>query len=428
MAFIEQRGSRYRLIFKYEGKRFTHSLGNNDFQAAKILCGVVEKTLRQLQERSRAIPEGADWKEFILTGGLQSSSAMPAIADGLASSTSSAPLTISTLDKQYMDTMRVMLEASTLRSMRRHTRHFKRKLNEHFQLRNLTMALLQNYVIERAKEFVPGTTRLIKPVTIKKEVASFLSMWNWAVQMSLLDGPFPNNGLRLPKTSEKPPFQTWAEIEQQIERGGLSAFQEKELWDNLFLSTDQVEECMAFVERTTHEPWDSWIYPMFCFVAYTGARRSEALRALVSDVNFKAKTILIHEKKRLRGKETTRRCPITPRLAKVLKKWLAIHPGGQSLFVRPCRRPGNRYSSRTDMSLAPTVLEHDFLRVFKGSKWRVLKGWHVFRHSFCSCCAAKGIDQRKINAWVGHQTEEMAKRYRHLFPNQQAEDIALVFG
>jgi hypothetical protein len=54
--------------------------------------------------------------------------------------------------------------------------------------------------------------------------------------------------------------------------------------------------------------------------------------------------------------------------------------------------------------------------------------WHVFRHSFCSNCAARGVDQRIINAWVGHQTEEMVRRYRHPIPNQQQEAIRLVFG
>jgi integrase len=428
MASIEQRGSSFRLIFKYQGKRYTHSLGKSDSHTANMLCGALEKTLVQLQQRFIPMPEGIDVKEFILAGGVQKSPAIVSPAADAASSASSAPLTMSTLEKQYMDTMHAILEPNTLRSMKIHSKHFKRKLGEDFQLKKLTLALLQNYVIERTKEFVPGTTRQIKPVTIKKEVASLLSMWNWARQMSMLDMSFPNNGLRLPKTTEKPPFQTWAEIKQQIKQGGLSAYEEKQLWNNLFLSAEEVEECLAYVRRETREPWDAWAYPMFCFVAYTGARRSEALRALVTDVNFEAKTILIHEKKRARGKDTTRRCPMTPRLAKVLKEWIAIHPGGQRLFIRSCRRPNNQFRAKIDMNLGVRAVEKFFPRVFKNSKWLVLKGWHVFRHSFCSCCAAKGIDQRKINAWVGHQTEEMAKRYRHMFPDQQHEELASVYG
>jgi integrase len=58
----------------------------------------------------------------------------------------------------------------------------------------------------------------------------------------------------------------------------------------------------------------------------------------------------------------------------------------------------------------------------------VVRGWHDFRHSFASNLAAKGIDQRMIDEFMGHQTEEQRKRYRHLFPNQQRSAIVEVFG
>jgi site-specific recombinase XerD len=70
---------------------------------------------------------------------------------------------------------------------------------------------------------------------------------------------------------------------------------------------------------------------------------------------------------------------------------------------------------------------HFFEKTFSKSKWQVLHGWHLFRHSFCSNCAAAGIEQRVINDWVGHQTNEMVRRYRHLFPNRQKEAIESVF-
>jgi integrase len=62
------------------------------------------------------------------------------------------------------------------------------------------------------------------------------------------------------------------------------------------------------------------------------------------------------------------------------------------------------------------------------SKWPKIRGFHVFRHSFASNLAAASVDQRIIDKWMGHQTEEMRKRYQHLFPDQQREAIALVFG
>jgi integrase len=69
-----------------------------------------------------------------------------------------------------------------------------------------------------------------------------------------------------------------------------------------------------------------------------------------------------------------------------------------------------------------------FNATFAGSKWEKLRGWHVFRHSFISNCASKGIDQRMIDAWSGHQTDEMRKRYTHLIPNAQQSALQSVFG
>lgn len=69
-----------------------------------------------------------------------------------------------------------------------------------------------------------------------------------------------------------------------------------------------------------------------------------------------------------------------------------------------------------------------FRQGVRGGKWDKLRGWHVFRHSFASNCAAKCIDQRLIDAWMGHQTEEMRKRYRHLIPNQEQAAILSVFN
>ena len=50
-----------------------------------------------------------------------------------------------------------------------------------------------------------------------------------------------------------------------------------------------------------------------------GRRRSELLRILISDIDLEGGTILIREKKRCRKQRTTRRAPLTPKLADVLQ-------------------------------------------------------------------------------------------------------------
>jgi integrase len=50
-------------------------------------------------------------------------------------------------------------------------------------------------------------------------------------------------------------------------------------------------------------------------------------------------------------------------------------------------------------------------------------GFHTYRHSFASNLAAQGVDQRVIDEFMGHQTEAMRKRYRHLFRKDRRSAI-----
>jgi integrase len=111
----------------------------------------------------------------------------------------------------------------------------------------------------------------------------------------------------------------------------------------------------------------------------------------------------------------------------ILQNWLTVHPGGQHLF---CQAGVIHSKSYRDKPVGVTRDEaHDhFRRALAGSAWAVLRGWHVLRHSFASNCAATGLDQRVINEWMGDQTDEMVRRYRHLFPDQQRKAIDRVFG
>jgi integrase len=72
---------------------------------------------------------------------------------------------------------------------------------------------------------------------------------------------------------------------------------------------------------------------------------------------------------------------------------------------------------------------HDhFKRTLADSKWAVLRGWNVLPHSFISALASRNLDRRLIDEWMGHTTEEMRKRYRHLYPSTQRDALKSVFG
>src|SRR5207237_10623287 len=96
-------------------------------------------------------------------------------------------------------------------------------------------------------------------------------------------------------------------------------------------------------------------------------------------------------------------------------------------------REAQQVCRSTTKSEAPTAVTPDeahghFKRTAADSKWQVLRGYHVLRHSFISALASEGVDQRVIDEIVGHQSEEQRKRYRHLYPQVMKAAIDRVFG
>lgn len=326
------------------------------------------------------------------------------------------PLTLSGLFTQFFDSIPDgNLEETTLDGMKLHRRHLERILGAKFPVQDLQKDDLQRYVNRRQKE--KAGKRTVGANTINKELVTFRTVWGWASEEGKAIGVFPRRGVRLPKAKELPPFQTWIEIERQTNDP------ESELWDCLYLTMPEIEELLKDVKRFASYPF---IHPMFCFAAYTGARRSELLRSMLTDIDSASKVVTLREKKRVSGKLTTRRVPLSLPLAKALRPWVKNHPGGPAFchlenVVERSRKTKARENG--PIQLTRDEAHHHFKQTLKDSKWEVIKGWHCFRHSFISNCASKGIDQRMIDEWVGHTTEAMRRRYRHLFPSsQQAMD------
>jgi integrase len=412
MPSLQQKGNGWFCQFLYHGKRHTVSIGRVTETEACAKSDQIGYLLMRLKQGLIDLPPGVDVREFVQRDGR--TSARPCTS-GMVK-----PLTLIEFRDRYLAANRDSQERRSIEGIVSHLKHLLAALGERFPICDLKLADLQAYIDRRAKaKGVYG--RRLSAATIKKEIVTLRTAWNWAVKMELVAGRFPNDGLRYPKLDEKPPFMTREEIERQITAGELSDAQKKDLWNALFLTLPEVAELLDHVRETGTLPW---VYPMVCFAAHTGARRSELLRARLVDVDFEGKTVLIHEKKRVRGKRTTRRVPLSGFLAAVLKDWLASHPGGPHLFCIAAIVARSKKRSRTTGHLgekrrASTLLgrpvavterersgiapitedeAHDHLRrSLRGSRWSVVKGWHIARHSFASNCAAKGIDQRLID-------------------------------
>jgi integrase len=429
------RNGSYRILFCHHGKLHAFTIGKVQKSEAENKARQVDYLLMRLKQRLIALPDGADIVTFVEHDG-KLANVGPTLPD--------APrkvVTLGHLKERYLAThSNGTIEANSLETCRLHLNHIIRFFGDALPLGELTLTKMQEYVNRR-------TEAGISPVTISKEIATLRAAWNWGGPMKLIDGKFPNGGLRYPKADEKPPFMTMAEITRQIAAGGDPEI----LWEALYLQADELAELLAHVKDNASYPW---LYPLFCFASHTGARRSEILRALVADVDFTGNTVLVREKKRIRSRRTTRRVPLTPFLKEVLRDWLAIHPGLPALFCDDVsianRKKHGRTTGQQTEKKRPTTTKgrmaavqngeqsghaalacnavHDQLRrVLANSKWERMRGLHCLRHSFISACASKGIDQRLVQEWAGHMNEVTSRRYRHLYPSTQQEAIKGVF-
>jgi integrase len=417
MAALQFRNGSYRVLFRYQGKQQTFSIGPVEQDEAKAKAGQVDLLLLRLSQRLAVIPPGMTIIDYLKFDGRP----LPANAPEVKATR------LSTLKDKYLEAIRISLAGTTFDCTKTHFRHLEKVFGAAFTISSLALSDLQDYVNKRAKHRGKNG-RALSATTILKEIQTLRTAWRWGAKNGLVTGPFPNDGLRYPRTSDKPVFMTRQEIERHIKAGGLDDADIADLWHSLYLTVSEVAEFLIYVHDHALQPF---IYPAVCFIAHTGARRSEMLRARVTDVDFTGKMITIHEKKRVQGRNTTRRVPLTPFLDGVLQNWLAKHPGGPLLFCQKAlpENSAPRHGKNGSGNQLNGGKAHDhFERALNESKWQVVAGFHVLRHSFISACAMKGIDQRFIDEWVGHSTEQQRKRYRHMAPSGQQEAINAVFG
>ncbi len=415
MAWLENdKSGNFHVCFRLGERKFKKSLKTKNERAAGAACARIEDNIRLLEMGRLTIPSGANVASYLLS-------------DGKLTGQPETPNSVSLgkLFAEYRESLPVdSLEPETLRVARIHTGHIERVLGSRFLLERITLQTLQEYVVKRSKD-KGKNGKTLSATTIRKELSTFRTVWTWAISMKYVSQPFPNQNLRFPKTTDKPPFQTRTEIERRVALGGLTDADRNDLWDCLFLRIAEIDEMLDHLKQ--HSEYD-FLYPMAVLAAHTGARRSELVRSQVCDFDFTAGTVLIHEKKRVKGRRTTRMVPLSPKLIAVIQEWFCEKRRSVFTFPRELNVSRERKARQDEDAVTVDEATYHLSKTLSGSKWKDIRGWHIFRHSFISNCAAKGIDQRMIDRWSGHQTDEMRKRYTHLFPDAQQEAISKVFG
>lgn len=409
----DERTDNWILAFRWAGRQHRRSCETARNGEAQGIKARVEETIRLLKQGRIEIPKGADPGVWIMSDGK---------LDRKPTNSGNGSVSLgSVCDAYFRD--QVDKAETTLVGERVHIKHLKRLLGADVRFASLSLQRMQTYVNRRTKEGNRSGAK-VSGKTVKKELTTFMQIWDWARQRGHVDGPCPIKdpgrtrkwAVKIPKPKETERFMTWSEIERRIARGGLSDGQQKELWKYLFLDETQVEELLTYVEEKATHPF---IYPMFALVGYTGMRRSEMCRSMIDDFKLDDDLAVVRERKRRKDRaSTTRDVPLRPALKEIMESWFAKHPGGQYTIVPPLAM-ARRKSKKDYEMLSTEEARHHFNQTLAGSKWEVIRGFHVLRHSFGAICTRAGIPMNVIAKWMGHTTEEMMRLYQHLFPQDE---------
>lgn len=393
MARLQTKNGTFILKFRYKGRDYTRSLKTSDKEVATVALHEAKNVIVSLDRGWLAVPSGVLAADYIASGGH-----MEAIVE--------KPImpTINQAVDEYLAHLGHLAE-STRGTTKIHLGHLQEKMNGRGgdPLDQLTCGDLDRYLEVRLKK--------VAPTTVHKERDTIVAFLDWSVNRNYLNTS-PATGLRPIKSSgDRPAFRTLTEINNTITRGGLSASEVLDLWECLFLMEVEIAELLNLVrERSAVDV--SFI--LHAVPAYTGMRRGEVLRQRWTDIEFEQNSLIARSLKQSRQVvETKRRIDLHPQLKSILLCWREQRPKGQFVVCDP----------DTIDPLTPPLANRRFWQPLKGTHWCLNGhkkwykiGFHTYRHSFASNLAAKNVDQRIIDEFMGHQSESMRRRYRHLFP------------
>lgn len=254
---------------------------------------------------------------------------------------------------------------------------------------------------DRYKAFRYGQN--VRTDTVKKELGTFQSMFQMAVNHEYISQNVLKNVKRDESQIPNERFRTQKEIEECLKYGDYNPKEIKEIRRFRYLTPEEIKELLVLTR-------DSWLYPILALCACTGIRRGEIVKIEWADVDLTRKLLWIRSQKQSKTRIEVRRCvDISEELLAVLKIQHQKTGKQRWVFLSP---KGHRLTTGT--------LRENLRRVLNGTKFEGC-GYHMFRHSLASNLAAQGVDQRVIDNILGHQTEEMRERYRHLFPQTRRE-------
>jgi integrase len=397
MANLGKKGDIYLARFRFAGKEYKKSLKTSHKGDAEAAMHAIERAIHGLTTGMLQIPPGVDPGDFILSGGTLRQ----------APRRRQRVPTLETVIDEYLASQGHKA-SSTAYTEGVHLRNLKRKLG------SKALAPIDRVAHRDLEAYLQARLKERSPSTADKERTTIVQLFRWAIAQGYLETSPATVLSPIRGELEPPPFRTIAEIEAIQARGGLSNAEALALWECLYLNPAEIGDLL----RTVRDCADAdYAYLLHAIPAYTGMRRGEILRLRWSDIEFDQDHVIARSRKQSRRTvETKRRIDLHPELKGELLAWRQKRPGGQYVIC----------TADNLEALDPDLANRAFWQPMRGTTWclKSSKNWfkvgfHTYRHSFASNLAARGVDQRIIDEWMGHQTEAMRKRYRHLFPKER---------
>lgn len=388
--FKDCKSGKYYVSFSFRGQRFKRSTGTENLSRARRLQRIIDGRVEELKSGLAEVPHGVSLPDYVFDNQTEPD------PDEEPESTMLQEFTRSYLREAAPPNR----AESTYNTERIHLEHLRDFAEEEgvVQVANLDGDFFEAYKRSRYEEG-------LKNSTINRELTTFRIMFNLAIKRGLVESNPVKGVKQLKEDSSFTRFRTGDEIRRMVDSGRYTDEQIKEARRYRYLTQEELKRLLEMAK-------DSEIHAFIAVAAYTGMRFSEIRRLKWNDVDFVSQKILARGYKGSQTEvESARHIPIHPALIDILQQhrqegssaWLFSDENGE-------RHPKDFYYWRLQKLTDGTE--------FEGVRF------HTFRHSFASNLAIKGVDQRLIDEWMGHQTEEMRKRYQHLFPEAQRKEIS----
>lgn len=407
MANLGLKDGIYHIRFRLGGKEYKKSLQLRDRVAAEAARNLVELTLYRIKTGQVTVPSGIDLAGFILSGG----ALVHPVPAAEHTPEPEMPSTIKLIE-EYKGSQKNLIASSYHDSQALHLRHLVKYLGD------LAQASCDRVGFRNLDGYLKDRLTKRHANTAERERITLMQFYKWVVAQGYLPVSPAATLAPIKGGVDRPPFRTIAEILRIIERGGLTEEEMLDLWECLYLTPHEIARLLASVRANAQEDIS---FLLHAIPAYTGMRRGEVLRLRWLDLDLDEDYLTARSRKQSRQKtETVRRIDMHPELKKELIAWRERRPKGQFVLC----------DARTLEPILKDKANRCFWQPMNDTEWCLEKkrhwykvGFHSYRHSFASNLAALNVDQRVIDEWMGHQTEAMRKRYRHLFPKMRRSAI-----